>query len=155
MNLRQEVRRAAEGGELDALERLIEHDPRALRHVLALTYHSDGDLRAIAAHGMAIGGRHHPRLTQRLVRRLVWAMNDESGTNSLTAPAVVLAIARERPDLLVSVSPDLVRLATDEDLRPDLQRALRVVVDRCQKRLGSALINAIEAVLRRGAHGDA
>ena len=43
----------------------------------------------------AVAARHHPDLVQQVVRRLVWAMNDESGTNALTAPEVVKAVADE------------------------------------------------------------
>ena len=76
-------------------------------------------------------------------------MNDESGTNALTAPAVVLAVAEENPTLLVPVIPDLVRLSADEDLRPDLASALSIVVDRCPGELGRSLTDAVNTELRR------
>jgi hypothetical protein len=78
-------------------------------------------------------------MVQNIIRRLVWAMNDESGTNAATAPEVLQAIADEMPELLLPVLPDLVRLSADPGLREGLAAALRTVSRRCPGEIGRQL----------------
>jgi predicted short-subunit dehydrogenase-like oxidoreductase (DUF2520 family) len=85
-----------------------------------------------------------------VIRRLVWAMNDESGTNALTAPEVLQAVAAERPELLLPVVPDLVRLAADEGLREGLASALRTVASRCPGQVGQELSESLGKRVRSG-----
>ena len=87
MALREEVLAAIDRNDEAELDELIAARPRALRFLMGLSYQDDEELRRRAGRAIAIGARHHPRLVQNLARRLVWAMNDESGTNALTAPA--------------------------------------------------------------------
>jgi hypothetical protein len=154
MSLRAEVRELVERGDLVAIEKLVASNLRAVRHLLALTYHADEDVRRVAARGVAISSRHHPKLVKAIVRRLVWAMNDESGTNALTAPAVVLAIARERAELLVPMVPDLIRLAGEEELSEGLSQALSTVTEACPGEVGAALQNALNTRMHRGGGPD-
>ena len=137
--MRAQVRTAIDENRLDLLEELVQAEPRAIRYLLGLSYQEDAELRQRAARGLALASRHHPTQIQGLVRRLIWAMNDESGTNALTAPEVVAAIAEESPELLLPMVPDLVRLAGDEGLREGLARALKTVSERCPGKVGKEL----------------
>jgi cobyrinic acid a,c-diamide synthase len=148
--LGSQVRAAVEQQRTDELERLAASEPRAVRHLLALTYQADETLRRTAARAVARAGRYHPRLVQNVIRRLVWAMNDESGTNAVTAPGVLQAIAEEQPELLLPAVPDLIRLAADESLREGLAGALRLVASRCPGKVGQGLA---ELLNRRGQDG--
>ena len=130
MSLRARVEAAIRGHDTPAIEALVREDARVLRHLTSLTYDTDERIRAAAAHAIARAAHHHPQRVSELVRRLVWAMNDESGTNSQTAPEVILAIAREQPDLLLPMMPDLARLTADQELRPLLLSAVRAVAER-------------------------
>jgi hypothetical protein len=129
MSLRARVEAAIRGHDTAAIEALVSEDARVLRHLTSLTYDTDEQIRAAAAHAIARAAHHHPQQVSELVRRLVWAMNDESGTNSQTAPEVILAIAREQPDLLLPMMPDLARLTADQELRPLLVSAVRAVAE--------------------------
>ena len=93
--------------------------------------------------GIARAARYHQKLVQSVVRRLIWAMNDESGTNAQTAPAVLLAIAGEDPELLLPMLPDIVRLAGDRGLHDGLSRTLRIVKDSCPGKIGKSLSRAL------------
>ena len=126
-------------GAWEDLERLIAADRRVVRRLVSLSYRDDPALREGAARCLGVAARHHPRHVQETVRRLVWAMNDESGTNAVTAPAVILAIAREAPEVLLPVVPDLVRLAGDETLHEGLAAALRTITERCPGEVGRRL----------------
>jgi hypothetical protein len=127
------------------LEHLAISDSRAVRHLLGLTYHADSEVRQAAAKAVAVAGRHHPKVVRTVIRRLIWAMSEESGTNSTTAPAVLQAIADEQPELLVPMVPDLMRSAADGgNLQEGLAAALRTVAKRCPGEVGrelAAIIN--------------
>ena len=130
MNLRARIETAIREHDTPTLEALVAENPRVLRHLTSMTYDTDDGIRAAAAHAIARMAHHHPGQVSELVRRLVWAMNDESGTNSHTAPEVILAIALEKPDLLLPMMPDLARLTADTGLRPVLLSAVRAVSER-------------------------
>jgi len=144
MRLRTRLMQALEGERTAELETLVAGEPRVVRHLLGLSYHSDDTLRAGALRALKTAARHHPDLVQNLVRRLVWAMNDESGTNALTAPAVVRAIAEEAPRLLIPMVPDLIRLSADPGLQEGLAQALRLVVKRCPGEVGKGLQDSLD-----------
>ena len=151
MRLRDQVRHAIEqgqSGEFEAMEELVAEEPRAVRHLLGMTYHPEAEKRNVAARGLALASRYHPRLLQEVVRRLVWAMNDESGTNALTAPEVIQAIADEEPQLLVPVVPDLTRLAADSGLKNGLVAALKTVSRRCPGQVGASLSKSLRKRIR-------
>ncbi len=150
MNLRSRVRRAIDENALDELEKLLAEDARAVRYLLGFSYLPEVELRERAARGIAIASRYHERQIQDLVRRLIWAMNDESGTNALHAPEVVRAIAEENPDLLLPMVPDLIRLAADEGLKPGLAEALRLISQGCPGRVAKELQRALNEMLLGG-----
>jgi hypothetical protein len=77
-------------------------------------------------------------------------MNDESGTNACTAPAVISAIADERPELLLPMIPDLVRLAGDEALHEGLARALKTVVSACPGKVAEGLKESLGRRFEQG-----
>jgi len=153
VNLRDQVRHAIEqgqSGQFKAMEKLVAEEPRAVRHLLGMTYHPDSDKRNVASRGLALASRHHPKLVQEVVRRLIWAMNDESGTNALTAPEVIQAIAEEQPQLLVPLVPDLTRLAGDPGLQNGLATALKIVSQRCPGKVGESLGKSLRKRFRDG-----
>lgn len=153
-SLRQQVREAVSRGDLAAVEAAVAAEPKVVRFLLGLSYHHDRQLRATAARGLAVAARYHPDLIQNVVRRLVWAMNDESGTNAETAPLVIEQIARERPELLVPMVPDLVRLSADLNLYDGLSEALRTVARACPGEVGRSMTESLRAKLERGADGE-
>ena len=148
MSLRREVREVVAQGDLDALDALVEGEPAAVQYLLGGIYDADDERRAFCARGLARSARHHAELVGRFVRRLVWAMNDESGANALAAPGAVLAIAREDPALLLPVVPDLFRLSQDEGLAEGLREVLAIVAKahpgELSARLGSVMTRELQ-----------
>jgi hypothetical protein len=153
-SLRQRIREAAAQGDLAAIEAALADGPRAVRFLLALSYHHDARLREIAARGIGIASSYHPDLIGNVVRRLVWAMNDESGTNAETAPRVIEEISRVRPDLLLSSVPDLVRLSADLSLCDGLAQALLNVARECPGEVGRSMTDSLRAKLGPGEHRE-
>lgn len=144
MSLRSRVHEAIRQGLGNGeIENLVAEEPRAVRYFLGMSYHSDPDVRKKAVKGVAMAARHHPELVQKVVRQLVWAMNDESATNALTAPEVLQAVADERPELLLPMVPDMTRLAADPGLHQGLAETLKTVARRCPGKVGESLSRSL------------
>jgi cobyrinic acid a,c-diamide synthase len=152
-SLAAEVRLALAEDRADELARLLATEPRTVRYLLAATYQPELGLRRRASCALAEAGRHHPQIVQNVVRRLIWAMNDESGTNAAHAPEVLCAIAETVPELLLPVIPDLLRLAGEEQFHEGLANALRTVTERCPGRVGAEVARAVGLCSRQGGKG--
>ena len=145
MNLNGHVRELVTENRLDELDILLPVEPRAIRFLVSMSYHPDAEIRARANRGLALAAKHHPKRMEQVVRRLVWAMNDESGTNALTAPDAVLAVAKERPEVLLPFVPDFTRLSLDPGLRDGLQETLRVMKETLPGSVGEEIQNSLNA----------
>ncbi len=145
MSARERVAEAVRVRRLDDLEAVVAADKRAVRYLVALTYRPEPAVRATAARGLALASRHHPKLVQEVARRLVWAMNDESGTHALTAPEVLRAIAEESPELLLPLVPSLLSLTADPGLREALVEVVRIVARRDPKSTVTGMVRAISS----------
>jgi hypothetical protein len=150
VSVRERLVDAARGGRAEELAAAVATDRRALRHLVALTYRPEPEIRAAAARGIALAGRHHPKLVQETARRLVWAMNDESGTHAVTAPEVLRAIAEESPELLLPLVPNLLGLTADPGLREALVEVVRLVARNDPKATAQGMARAITSCERTG-----
>jgi len=143
--LRDQVHQAVAEQRVDELERLVEANPRAVRFLVGLTYHQDAARRETACRGVALAARYHPKLIRSVINRLVTAMAGEGGNYGATAPAVLTAIAGERPELLAPVVPDLLQATTDPEMQPEVATCLQLVAKACPDLVSGhmkALINA-------------
>lgn len=127
MTLRERVAETVRQRRFDELDELLAGDRRALRFVVALTYQSDAEIVDAAARAIARAASKHGRQVGEIVRRMVWAMNEESGTHAVNAPAVLRAIAETTPRLLLPSVPDLMRLSADPNLHDALVEVTRTV----------------------------
>ncbi len=116
------MKRFAVGSQTESSKSSWRVSRAAIRYLVGMSYNADPEIRKTATRGIALAARHHPKRVQEVVRRLIWAMNDESATNALTAPEVLEAIAEETPELLLPMVPDLTRLAADPGLHEGLSR---------------------------------
>lgn len=150
MGVRERVMEAVRLRRFDDLAAVVAADKRAVRYLVALTYRPEPAVRTTAARGLALASRHHPKLVQEVARRLVWAMNDESGTHALTAPEVLRAIAEESPQLLLPLVPSLLGLTTDPGLREALVEVVRIVARHDSKAAVDGITRAITFCERKG-----
>jgi hypothetical protein len=148
MSAREQVKKAVEEHRLEDLASIAAEDPRALRHLLALAYREEPEIRAAAAGAIGAASHDHPRLVQEIARRLVWAMNDESGTHAASAPEVLRAIAEQTPELLVPLAPDLLRLAGDPVLHDPLVEVVRLLAAHDHDRTLATMTGALNACIR-------
>lgn len=154
MSTREQVVETVRQRRFDELEAIVSKDRRTVRILVGMTYDADRELRGAAARGLALAARHHPVLVGEVVRRLVWAMNDESGTNALYAPETLRAIAEERPEMLVDVLPDLMRLSADPGLHEALVEVARLVGTRCPQQAGQRMQEGLRHCGQGGERGD-
>ena len=148
------LRAAVAAGDLAEVERILAGDPGSVRTLIALTYQPDPAVRDVAASGLAVAARHYPRLVEEAVRRLIWAMNDESGTNAVHAPAVIARLAETEPKLLVPVLSDLLRLTADPGLRDELVTAVRRVAAQFPGEAAGTLRRGLGQCLEEGRGHD-
>lgn len=153
--LRKQLAQLIRAGDEAALDALIAEHSATVRYLLGMTYQDEEVLAAGACRGLAIATRHHAKLVEQIIRRLVWAMNDESGTNALSAPRALLAIAEESPELLLPLVPDLARLSADEGLREGLAATLRAIADRLPGEVGKRMSADLSHPERRRSGDDA
>ena len=150
MSARELIRDAVRQGRLADLAGVAAADSRALRHLLALAYRPEAEIRTAAGRAIAAASRHHPELVQEMARRLLWAMNDESGTHALTAPEVLRAIAEVNPDLLLPLLPELLGLTNDPGLHDGLVDVARMVAARNRGGAATTVATALKACATRG-----
>ena len=127
MGLKDEVGRLLRSGDEAALARTVAGDRRAVRLLTARLWDTDGDVRARAARGLGEAAVHHGVLIREIVRRLMWALNDESGTNGAPVLAALGEIGRHAPRILAPYVSALAALSADEGLRVDVVTALTAV----------------------------
>lgn len=151
MRVRERVVETVRQRRFDELALIVAENRGAVRALVGMTYDADPETRQLAARGLALAARHHPALVGEVVRRLVWAMNDESGTNAQFAPETLRAIAEERPEVLVEVLPDLMRLSVDPTLHEALVDLTKVVGARCPDQAARRIQEGLRGCRQRGA----
>lgn len=149
MTMKAQVQDLVAQGDTERLNALVAEESRAIRYLVGFSYREDEETRRIACQALGRAARHHPELIQQVVRRLVWAMNDESGTHSLTAPGVIRAVAEESPELLLPMVPDLTRLAADEGLHDQLAEILRLLADKFPGSVGRGIEGSLNKMLKK------
>lgn len=114
--------------ELEELEALLVRQPGAWRRLWRFLYHGDEAVRHRAARAfgraVALWSGDRPELAREVLRRLFWAMNEESGSVCWGAPEAAGEILRHRPELCGDFVPLLVSLLPDPALRRGVLWAL-------------------------------
>jgi len=129
MGIGKEVRELLQQGREEALTELALADSRALRPLVGRLWDSDSRIRNRAARVIGRAAAAHEAVGEDLVRRLVWALNDESGTNGIYGIPALGEIGRHAPRLLAAHVPVLVALCRDDGLRLQILRALAATAE--------------------------
>jgi len=124
MGLREDVVQLFRASDATSLERLAAAEPRAMRYLIGRLWDPDDDVRQLAAVAVAASAASHPDLGRDVVRRLVWALNDEAATNGSYGLLALGEIGARDPDLILDVVGPIASLAWDGGLRPGILRAL-------------------------------
>jgi hypothetical protein len=127
VGLKEEVGDLLRSGDEVALARRMAGDPRMIRPLVARLWDGDDAVRARAARALGEAAVHHGALMRETVRRLVWALNDESATNGGPGLAALGEIGRRAPGMVGPYVRALAALVADQGLRVGVVRALTAV----------------------------
>lgn len=98
-----------------------------VRVLTARLWDRDEQVRLAAAEAIAHLSAHSPAKLQEVMRRFVWALNDESGTNGGATLIAMQAVARHAPEVLAPFLGALVAILDDDGLRPEIVSVLENV----------------------------
>ncbi len=154
MSRRERMKHAVAAGRFDEVETIVSEKPRSVRHIVGLMYGLDESVRKNCAEALVIASKYHPKLIERVVTSLVWAMDEQSGTYAPNAPEILRVIAESKPELLVPAMGELVRLAGDTSLSEGLCDTLRVVAKSCPGELGRKLKRSLTMRRKYGKQCD-
>jgi hypothetical protein len=111
-------------GDRQGLEQLVAVEPRAVRHLQGRLWDADAGVRERAAEAMGAAAAANPELGRELLRRAMWALNDESATNGADTLPVIGEIGFRAPELVAPFVGPMTSYLWDDGLRPGILRAL-------------------------------
>lgn len=106
------------------LEQLVVEQPRAVRHLQGRLWDTDPAVRANAASALGAAAAANPVLGRELLRRAMWALNDESATNGADVLPLIGEIGVRDPELVAPFVGPMTSYLWDVGLRPGILRAL-------------------------------
>ena len=121
----------------ERLERLVTDNPAAVRYLQGRLWDSDPEIRRLAAEGLGAAAAAHPVLGRELLRRALWALNDESATNGAAMLPAIGEIGRRAPDLVAPFVGPMAAYLWDEGLRPGILGALCRIADVAPQLVGT------------------
>jgi HEAT repeat protein len=113
----------------EAVAELAIANPRAVRPLIGRLWDPEPQIRQHAAGALGRSAAAHPALGQEVVRRLMWALNEEAGINGLYGIAALGEIGYRCPDMIAPFVPSMVLMARDEGIRLELLRALSRIAE--------------------------
>ena len=111
-------------GDLEGLERMVGGNPAAVRFLQGRLWDADPEIRRQAAIGLGAAAAAHPELGREILRRALWALNDESATNGAYMLPAIGEIGRRSPNLAAPFVGPMTAYLWDEGLRPGILTAL-------------------------------
>ncbi len=115
-------------GDMGGLAALTGERPAVVRHLLARLWDAEPAIRRRAAEALGTAAGQHPELGLELLRRFVWALNDESGTNAGNVLGAMAAVMTELPGLAGPFVGPMVAALGD----PGLAETARVALGRLE-----------------------
>jgi len=129
MGLKGRVMELLRSGDERALGILVAREPRATRFLLGRLWDPDDETRRRAAQALGVAASSHPEIGVDVLRRLMWALNDESATNGLYGIPAIAEIGFNNPDMIAPFVAPLASIAWDDGLRLEIIRALARIAE--------------------------
>jgi HEAT repeat protein len=127
--MKEEVRELLRQGREETLAELASTNRGAVRPLLGRLWDPEPLIRRRAASALGMAVAANPDLGLEIVRRLMWALNDESATNGVYGIPALGQIGRRSPEVLSPFLSALASMAWDEGLRLELLLALGAVAE--------------------------
>lgn len=112
-------------GDSQGLERMVRENPAAIRFLQGRLWDADPEIRSRAAIALGGAAAAQPDLGRELLRRALWALNDESAMNGSYMLPAIGEIGRRAPDVAKPFLGPMTAYLWDEGLRPGILDALR------------------------------
>jgi hypothetical protein len=129
MRVKEEVMELLRQGDSEGLERMVAENPAAVRFLQGRLWDADPEIRCQAAIALGAAAAAHPDLGRELLRRALWAINDESATNGGAMLPAVGEIGRRSPELVAPFVGPMTAYLWDEGLRPGILDALQRIAE--------------------------
>lgn len=129
MGLKGRVMELLRVGDEQALNTLVSREPHATRFLLGRLWDPDEEMRRRSARALGRVAASHSEIGIDLLRRLLWALNDESATNGLYGIPAVAEIGFHDPELVAPFIAPLASLSWDDGLRLEIIRALTRIAE--------------------------
>jgi hypothetical protein len=124
MRLKERVMELLRRGDEGGLERMAVAEPRAVQPLLGRLWDREPEIAARAARALGAAAAAHPEIGRDLLRRAMWALNDESATNGAPMLPAVGEIGFRAPKLVAPFVAPMSSYLWDASLRPGILRAL-------------------------------
>ena len=124
MRLKGMVMEMLRRGDRQGLEKLVAEQPRAVGALQGRLWDVDPEIRDRAAQAIGTVAATHPELGTELLRRAMWALNDESATNGAPVLPAIGEIGANRPEIVAPFIGPMTAMLWDDGLRPGILRAL-------------------------------
>ena len=151
MSLKRMVMELLQSPDTTRLEKFAAAEPRAMRFLLGRLWDPDETMRGRAAVGIGASAAVNRDLGVDVIRRLVWALNDESATNGVFGLAAIGEIGARDPDLIEPFVGPVACYAWDDGLRLEIIRALSRIADTAPRLVAPFLDEIEQRVDRRDA----
>ncbi len=137
-------------GDTAGLEELAAERPAVVRHLQGRLWDRDGETAERSARALGAVAAAHPDLGKELLRRALWALNDESATNGAPMLPMIGEIGRRAPGLVAPFVGPMTFYLWDDALRPGILAALARIAEAAPE-----LIEDVQDRLRAIDSGDA
>jgi hypothetical protein len=124
MRLKEMVMEMLRRGDRQGLEQLVMDQPRSVRYLQGRLWDTEPRVRRNAAEALGSAAAAHPELAREILRRALWALNDESATNGAPMLPVIGEIGFRNPALVAPFVGPMTSYLWDDGLRPGILRAL-------------------------------
>lgn len=129
MGVRERVVDYLRRGEFEELARQAGQEASVLRALVGRLWDIDEVLRTGAATTVGVLAARRPEQARELVRRFLWALNDESGTNGTAVIPALQVMAQAAPGVVGPLAGALVAHLDDDGMRAGLLQVLTTLHD--------------------------
>lgn len=116
-------------GDRHGLEQLVVDQPRCVRYLQGRLWDTEAGVRRNAAEALGSAGAARPEFGKEILRRALWALNDESAMNGAPMLPVIGEIGFRNPALVAPFVGPMASYLWDDGLRPGILRALSRIAE--------------------------
>ncbi len=129
MRLKEMVMEMLRRGDAEGIEKLVLEQPSAIRYLQGRLWDPEQRVRQNAAEALGSAAATRPELGREILRRALWALNDESATNGAPMLPVIGEIGFRNPEVVAPFVGPMTSYLWDDGLRPGILSALSRIAE--------------------------